>query len=96
MKYDLDFIHKMVSEHKKAARECWPDGEYIYPVDGRSVPLDAWWSQHPCQEPTVSDKERKYIKVSDHIDKVWQGGFREIGWKPTDEEDEADDWYFLD
>lgn len=96
MKYDLKFVHKMVTEHKRAARESWPDGEYIYFVDGRSIPLDAWWAQFPSQEPTQSDKERKFIKISDHVDKVWGEGFREIGWRPSESDDEADDWYFLD
>lgn len=96
MKFDLKFVQTLIKNHKKAARGCWPEGEYVYFVEGRVIPVDSWWSQFPCQAPTASDKELGSIKISDHIDKVWGKGFREIGWKPNKDDDEADDWYFLD
>ena len=97
MKFGADMLRELAAHHKRMCRQVWcGTGQYIYFCDGQNVPISKWKVEYPCQNPTKIEIERGYVIVKGHIDQMDEKGMRVIGWYPTKEDLEADDWMIIE
>lgn len=97
MKFGPDMLRELAAHHKKMCRREWcGTGMYIYFTEGKTIPISKWQVLHPAQEPTMIEKERGYVSTKGHIDQMDEKGMRVIGWHPTKEDLEAEDWIIIE
>lgn len=97
MKFGQDMLRVLMAQHKIMCRQAWcGTGQYIYFCEGQKVPISKWKANYPSQNPTKTEIERGYVIVEGHIDQMNEEGVRTIGWHPTKEDLEADDWIIIE
>ena len=97
MKFGPDLLRELTAHHKRMCRREWcGSGKFIYYTEGRKIPCNKWLALHPAQEVTVLEWERGFVSIDGHIDQMDEKGNRIIGWHPTKEDLEADDWIIIE